>query len=117
MTDAPEIVTLEEALVIAREVAESLGGRQARALVVLCRHAERGRRSSSAAIRAVGSAADGVQHFLDARRELEKGREAISESIEAAEDALGRGLDSIRTTTRTMADAADVGPAPADDDG
>lgn len=42
----PEEVSYEEAVVIAREIGEALGGRQQRALEVLARYAERGRRRS-----------------------------------------------------------------------
>lgn len=38
-----EEVSIEEALVIAKEIGESLGGRQQRALEVLCRAADRRR--------------------------------------------------------------------------
>lgn len=64
--DAPEVVTLDEALAVAREIGEALGGRQKRALEVLCRHAERARRPSSTAINA-------VEHFRNAA-EIAKGK-------------------------------------------
>lgn len=40
-------VTYEEAVALAEEIGESLGGRQQEALRVLVRYAERGRRSSA----------------------------------------------------------------------
>jgi hypothetical protein len=41
-----EEVSYEEAVVIVREIGEALGGRQKRAIEVLVRYAERGRRRS-----------------------------------------------------------------------
>lgn len=62
--EAPEPVSIEEALVIAREIGEALGGRQRRALEVLCRAAERGRKPSTGA--------QAVEHFR-AATEIAKG--------------------------------------------
>lgn len=55
-------ISYEEAVILANEIAESLGGRQAEALRVLMRYAERGRRNSTAA--------QAVQHFKAAASEL-----------------------------------------------
>lgn len=59
-------VTYEEAVVLAYEIGQSLGGRQQRALEVLTRFAARGRRTSSAVV-------DAAQHFAAARVELDEG--------------------------------------------
>lgn len=85
-------VTLDEAVAIAREIAESLGGRQARAIEVLIRHAERGRRLSATALMSVGTAAQSAQHFVRAKEELEK------------------GIEEIQATTRTIARVAVAQP-------
>jgi hypothetical protein len=57
-------VSYEEAVVLAREIGESLGGRQQRALEVLVRYAERGRRhsGSSTAVEAFRNAAEIAKH-------------------------------------------------------
>lgn len=51
-------VSLDEALAIAKEIGECLGGRQQRALEVLCRYAQRNRRPSNTAIEAFRNAAE-----------------------------------------------------------
>jgi hypothetical protein len=62
-----EQVTLEEALVIAKEIGESLGGRQQRALEVLSRHAQRSQRQtgSNTAIQAFRNATEIAKSGLD----------------------------------------------------
>ena len=54
------VITLEEALVIAKEIGESLGGRQQRALEVLARYASRAQRhtGSHTAVEAFRNAAE-----------------------------------------------------------
>lgn len=87
MSDAP--VTLEEALVVAKEIGESLGGRQQVALALLSRYAERGRRMSSTALRSVGHVAEGAQHFVKAQEELAAGMQAIQHSTRAIASVAG----------------------------
>lgn len=53
-------VTYEEAVVLAREIAEALGGRQQEAILMLVRYAERGRKPSLLA----------AQHFRAASEAL-----------------------------------------------
>jgi hypothetical protein len=62
----PEEVSYEEAVAIAREIGEVLGGRQQRAIEVLIRYAERGRRrsESSTAIEAFRTATEIVKKGL-----------------------------------------------------
>lgn len=81
--------TLDEALAIAREIGESLGGRQQKALIVLSRYAERGRRMSSTALRSVGHVAEGAQHFVKAQEELAAGLHAIQNSTRAIASVAG----------------------------
>ncbi len=59
-------VTYEEAVALALEIGESLGGRQQEALRVLTRFAARGRKPSVANITS-------AQHFAAARVELDAG--------------------------------------------
>lgn len=81
--------SFEEALVIAKEIGESLGGRQQQALVVLSRYAERGRKMSSTALRSVGHVAEGAQHFVKAQEELAAGMQAIQHSTRAIASVAG----------------------------
>lgn len=73
-------ITLEEALVRAKEIGEGLGGRDQKCLELLIRVARRGRRISERTVRAVGTAVEGTQHFLRAREEIDKGLEAIGDT-------------------------------------
>jgi len=86
-SDSP--VTLEEALAIAREIGDSLGGRQQKALITLSRYAERGSRLSSTALRSVGHVADGAQHFVKAQEELAAGIQAIRHSTRVIASVAG----------------------------
>jgi hypothetical protein len=87
MSDVP--ISLDEALALAREIGDSLGGRQQRALVVLSRYAERGRRLSSTALRSVGHVAEGAQHFVKAQEELAAGMIAIQQSTRTIASVAG----------------------------
>lgn len=69
--DAPIPMSYEKALAIAREIAEALGGEQARAIEVLSRYAARGRRTSSAQVTS-------AQHFVKAQEHLAAGLEEIA---------------------------------------
>jgi hypothetical protein len=73
-------ITLEEALVRAKEIGEGLGGRDQRCLELLIRAARRGRRISERTVNAVGLAVQGTQHFIRAREEIDKGLEAIGDT-------------------------------------
>lgn len=94
----PEPVSLDEAVALAAEVAESLGGRQARAIEVLIRYAERGRRLSKTALSSVGSAAQGVQHFTRAQEELARGMEELQHTTHAITRAATAGEENDRPT-------------------
>ena len=94
----PESVSLDEAVALAREIAESLGGRQARAIEVIIRYAERSRRLSKTAISSVGSAAQGVQHFARAQEELARGMEELQHTTHAISKAATAGEENERPT-------------------
>ncbi len=90
-------MTFDEAVAIAREVGESLGGRQQRALEVLVRYAARGKKPSSLRLDAVHDAAFGAQHFAAARH-----------GLEAARSELDAGLRAIGTAARVIREADDA---------
>lgn len=101
-------VTFDEALVIAREIGESLGGRQQRALEVLSRYASRGRKPSALRLDAVHEAAFGAQHFAAARHGLEAARQEL--------DAGMRAIGTAAHVIREVDDAeAERGPEPPDE--
>jgi len=79
MADIP--MTYDEAVALAKEIGESLGGKQQRAIEVLMRYAARGRRPSSIRLDAVSDALVGAQHFANARSELDAGQQAMRSSV------------------------------------
>lgn len=75
--DAPYPMTYEQAVTLAREIAASLGGEQARAIEVLMRFAARAHRRSSMRISAVADVAMGAQHFVKAQEEIAAGLQEV----------------------------------------
>lgn len=104
MTELP--LTYEEAVALAKEIGESLGGRQQRAIEVLLRYAARGQRPSSHRLQAVRDASLGVQHFANARRELDAIVTAKTE-IDAGMQAIGAAARNIREAELAEEELAD----------
>lgn len=75
MSDATIPMPYEKAVALAKEIASSLGGEQARALEVLIRYASRARRNSSAQV-------SSAQHFVKAQEHLAAGLEQIARDDE-----------------------------------
>lgn len=102
-------MTLEEALAVAKEIGDSLGGRQQLALVFLSKTAERGRRISSTALRSVGHVADGAQHFVKAQEELAAGLHAIQHSTRAIANVAGEEETARSDEAKTLPPPKPIG--------
>ena len=83
-------VGYDEAIAIAREIGECLGGRQMRALEVLARYASQGRKPSVLRMKAVRDVGFGaVHHFVTARHGLEAAQSQLHGTISACAPKTG----------------------------
>lgn len=94
-------MSYDRAVALALEIEAALGGEQARAIEVLRRYAERGRRSSSVKMEAVGGIVTGAQHFARATADLRQ----VQAQVEHIAQDVSAGLAEVQRTSRVIRDS------------